>query len=375
MMRTWLLAALLAALTGCGAYWFYQNFSLVSDTTRIGFQGEARDNPLLAAERFLNTPTSPTKSLTHLTGLPPPSATLVMPAARFELSQQQISSLQAWVRAGGHLIVVPVDPQDADSKAEPDALLRPLGVYRVRKPVEARTSFLPTDVDLPAAPDFMQVSFSSGWTLQTRGTKPDFSVAGEGGTHLLRYRLDRGDLTVLSDAYFMQNGAIGRYDNAAFLWYLTHFPQPGEIWLIRGGDMPPLWQWLWVNAGMVLLSAALLLVAWLWSISHRFGPLRVEPPLARRRLLDHIDASGRFLWRHGQRAKLLNGARAGLLRVLESRHPGLASQPAAAISIHLADLSKSMPDTVQKVLFAQYAPNEYEFTEAIRLLETIRKSL
>ncbi|MES2367513.1 MAG: DUF4350 domain-containing protein [Pseudomonadota bacterium] len=370
--RPWLIAVLLAVLTGAAGYWFYRNFELVSDKVQIGYQGEARDNPLLAASRFLNTRSSPALSMPSLTGLPPTGATLVMPGERYEMGPQQAAQFLGWVRAGGHLIVIPADTEN--EKAQ-DWLLDGLGVRRVNNPAKSREPFVPTNVDIPAASDFMQVTFKPCTTLEYRNPKTHTVMVGDMGGHLLRYRLGAGDLTVLSDADFMRNSSIGRYDNAAFLWYLTHPQREGEIWLIYSGDMPPLWKWLGMNAWTVLVSAAALLIAWLWSSSRGLGPKRAMPSLARRRLLDHIVASGRFLWQQGQRAKLLNGTRAALLRMLESRHPALASLSPAALAIHLAELSKTTPDTIQKILFNQYAPNETEFTEAIILLETIRKKL
>lgn len=371
---SWFVAILLTVLIGSGGYWFYQNFALVPEKISIGFQGEARYNSLLAAERFLNTKASPAKSMAGLAGLPPSNGTLVMPTQPYELGPQQAGALLGWVRAGGHLIVVPA-ASAADNKTGQDWLLSGLGVRSVNNPARAREPFVPTNVDIPAASDFMQVSFKPCTTLEQRGTKTYSAGAGDMGGHMLRYRLGTGFLTVLSDADFMHNGSIGRYDNAAFLWYLTHYQRQGEIWLIYSGDMPPLWKWLGMNAWTVLVSAALLLVAWLWSGSRRFGPVRAAAPLARRRLLDHIEASGRFLWQQGQRAKLLNGARAALLRMLEARHPALAGLPAGEVAAHLAALSNSTPGAIQKALFDRYAPNEYEFTEAISLLETIRKTL
>ena len=47
-----LIAVLLVMLMGWGGYWFYQNFALVDEKTHVGYQGEARYNSLLAAQRF-----------------------------------------------------------------------------------------------------------------------------------------------------------------------------------------------------------------------------------------------------------------------------------------------------------------------------------
>jgi hypothetical protein len=373
-MRTWLLGGVLTVLMAWGGYWFYQNFSLVDQTVRIGFQGEALTNPLLAAERFLNSPSHPVKSLSRFVE-PPSNAMLVMTGSRIELGAHRSAALLAWVHAGGQLIVVPSNVPDDAAGAEPDALLQPFSVVRVLATLNPKWVYLPTDVILPAAPDFMQVSFAPGWKLLARGVKPAFSVMDETGTHLMRFKYGSGAVTVLSDAGFMQNDAIGRYDNAAFLWFLTHTRPAAPIWLVTAGDMPPLWKWLGTQAPLALLSASVLLVAWLWARSRRFGPLRAEAPLARRRLLEHIDASGRFLWRHGQRASLLNAARSAVWRVLEARHPAWARLPQVALTAHLAGLTQAPPAVLQLALFDPYAPNEYQFTEAISLLETIRKSL
>ncbi len=362
---------LLVILMGWIGYWFYQNFALVAEKTNVGYQGEARYNSLLAAQRFLNTKTSPTIGMTGLAGLPPTRGTLVVPTQRYDQGPQQANALLAWVRAGGNLIVVP--NQLSQPKTE-DWLLKGLGIRSVNKPAPIE-AYVPTNVDIAAVSDFMQVDFNPSSTLEYRGQAPQVMILGERGAHMLRYQLGAGVLTVLSDANFMQNGRIGRYDNAALLWYLTHYQRQGPIWLIYSGDMPPLWKWLAVHAWTVLISAGLLLLAWLRSCSRRLGPIRVDPPLARRRLLDHIEASGQFLWQKGQRVKLLSAVRAALLRRLEARHPALAALPPPQRVTRLAALIQAQPAAAEKALFDPFAPDEYEFTNAVNLLETIRKTL
>lgn len=368
-----LLAVLLVMLMGLGSYWFYQNFSLLPEKTYVGFQGEARYNSLLAAQRFLQTKTHSVKSMTGLVDLPPPSGTLVMPTQRYEQGPKQAHALLDWVRAGGNLIVVPT--QASEGSATQDWLLHGLGVRSVAHRPVGSEAYAPANVDIPAVSDFMQVDFKPCTTLEYRGHAPQVLVRGERGAHVLRYSLGAGVLTVLSDANFMHNAEIGRYDNAAFLWYLTHYQRQGDIWLIYSGDMPPLWKWLGTHAWTVLISAGVLLVVCLWSCGRRFGPIRLAPPLARRRLLDHIEASGQFLWQKGQRAKLLNGVREALSRRLEFRHPALAALPPDKRAAHLAELVQAPSAATQKALFDPFAPDEYEFTDAVNLLEKIRKTL
>lgn len=368
-----LITVLLVMLMGLGGYWFYQNFALLPEKTYVGFQGEARYNSLLAAQRFLHTKTLSVKGMTGLAGLPPINGTLVMPTQRYGQGPKQATALLDWVRAGGNLIVVPTASEKGS--ATQDWLLRGLGVRTVAHPPAGSENYAPTNVDIPAISDFMQVDFMPCTTLEYRGHAPQVLVRGERGAHVLRYRLGAGVLTVLSDARFMRNAEIGRYDNAAFLWYLTHYQRQGDIWLIYSGDMPPLWKWLATNAWTVLVSAGVLLAACLWSRSRRFGPIRVAPPLARRRLLDHIEASGQFLWQKGQRAKLLSGVREALLRRLASRHPALAALPPDQRATRLAELIQAPRASIQKALFDPFAPDEYEFTDTVNLLEKIRKTL
>ena len=368
-----LFAGLLVILMGLGGYWFYQNFAFLPEKTYVGYQGEARYNALLAAQRFLQTKTQPVKGMTGLVGLPPINGTLVIPTQRYGEGPKQANALLDWVRAGGNLIVVPTASTEKGSTTR-DWLLRGLGVRSVAHPAGSQ-NYAPTNVDIPAVSDFMQVDFMPCTTLAYHGKAPEILVRGEHGVHALRYRWGAGVLTVLSDARFMQNGEIGRYDNAAFLWYLTHYQRGGDIWLIYSGDMPPLWKWLATNAWTVLISAGVLLAACLWSCSRRFGPIRVAPPLTRRRLLDHIEASGQFLWQKGQRVKLLNGVREALLRRLESRHAALAALPPEQRATRLAELIQTPPANMQKALLDPFAPNEYEFTDAVNLLEKMRKTL
>ena len=367
-----LIVVLLVMLTGWGGYWFYQNFARVDEKTNVGYQGEARYNSLLASQRFLNTKTSPAKAMTGLVGLPSTHGTLVMPTQRYDQGPEQANALLAWVQAGGSLIVVPNAPSEGKA---PDWLLQGLGVRNVQHPYDSSVAYVPTNVDIAAISDFMQVDFNPSTTLAYRGQAPQVVIRGDRGAHMLRYPLGAGVLTVLSDANFMQNGRIGRYDNAALLWYLTHYQRDGDIWLVYSGDMPPLWKWLGMHAWTALISAGVLLVAWLWSSSRRLGPIRIAPPLARRRLLDHVEASGQFLWQKGQRVKLLNAVRVALMRRLEMRHPALAALPPPQRAIRLAALIQAEPATVQKALFDPFAPDEYEFTNAVNLLETIRKTL
>lgn len=370
-----LLGGLLAIVLAGGGVWFYNNFSLVSEAVNTGFKGEARFNSLLAAERFLTSEKHPARSMVSLVGLPPVSGTLVMPGQRFEVGPELAGKLLAWVRAGGHLLVTAQEASSGPDEHSRDWLLRSMGVSQAVVAGEEAGPSIPMDMDIPEADNFMQVTVPPRVVLQHTGIAPSRSIRGAYGAHVVQYTLGRGELTVLSDARFMTNASIGCFDNAAFLWLLTRNQAHGPVWLVYGGDMPPLWKWLGQHAWMVMVSAAVLFAAWVAQHRRRYGPLLTSPPAARRRLLDHIEASGRFLWRNGQHAALLAGARDALRRTLVHRHPVLAGLNQASLSRHLADLSGLPADSIEQALFTPYPGNEHEFTAAIHTLETIRKKL
>lgn len=370
-----LIGGLLAIVLAGGGVWFYNNFSLVSESVNTGFKGEARFNSLLAAERFLASEKHPAHSMVSLVGLPPVGGTLVIPGQRFEVGPELAGKLLAWVRAGGHLVVTAEEASSDPGENSHDWLLRSVGVSQSVVAGDETGPPIPVDMDIPEADDFIQVTFPSRIVLQHKGIEPSHSMRGAYGAHVLQYTLGQGELTVLSDARFMTNASIGCFDNAAFLWHLTRNQRQGPVWLVYGGDMPPLWKWLGQHAWMVMVSAAVLFAAWVALHRRRYGPLLTPLPLARRRLLDHIEASGRFLWRNGQQAALLAGARDALRRTLVHRHPVLVGLNQVSLSSHLADLSGLPADSIERALFTLYPGNEYEFTEAINTLETIRKTL
>lgn len=364
------------ALAGWASYWFYLNFSLVEEEVSAGFPPAAQQNPLLAAERFLAANLRRTKSQPSLGELPPADATLIMPGERFDVGPERAALLLDWVRAGGHLMVKAEQLGPGQERRRNDGLLAPLGVVPAFSDKVTETARQPLDVDLADADDFMQVQLSRNHLL-TSGNRvhPYDALGSEYGDHIVRYRLGKGVLTVLSDADFMENCLIGKYDNAALLWHLVSVRPQGEIWLVYAGDMPPLWKWIWERAWMVVLSSALLLAAWLVARGRRFGPPLPQPPVQRRRLLDHVRASGQFFWRTGHHEKLLHGAREALHRDLLLQHPGLAVRTKTKQAAQLAALSGHSEEDVFRAMFQPCVADEFEFTRTIQLLAKLRKKL
>lgn len=367
-----------------GGIWFYANFELVSEEREVGYRGEARFNQLLAARRFLQLDGA-ARTVQGIDELPPVSGTFIVPTNRYEMSVAQTRTLLRWVEQGGHLVVKPsarISQRaffDFDFDGEeggevlPDHLLAQLGVATIY-PKYSHAMVVPVDIDWPEANDFLQVDMLPLQRL-TVAKAPALVLEDEFGIYLARFARGKGHVTVIADMQFLNNPEIGHYDHAAFLWQLAHLHGEGPVWLVFKDTMPGLPAWLAEHAWQAVLSAALLLAVWLWFASMRFGPLLPVPALARRRLLEHIEASGRFLWRAGQAERLLKGVKQSLYRTLELRHPAWAGLPSAELYRRLAEVAHLPTEEVRAALLYLHAGNEHEFTKVVSTLEHLRKSL
>jgi len=363
----WTLAAVVALLGG--AVWFFSNFERVPDKEWTGYHGEARRNGFLAAERLLDRMGLRVRHLKTPIELRDLAAdgTLILPARRNALAPAERDRLLAWVEGGGHLIV------QSENRRLPDPVLDSLGVKRapVKTPPGQRR---PAEVRLPHAPDPLKVSFASGQTLAA--PEGAFRVEERGATPLVHFKRGRGQVTALTDFGFMRNAAIGQHDHAEFLWQLVRF-QPGTaaVFVFDDPQKLSLVQWLVDHAWAVLAAGALLLAAWLWRIAPRFGPMAPDPEPARRRLLDHLRASGRFQWSAGGAASLAEAAREAALRRVARAQTDFAALGPAERRARLAASFDLPAAEAERVLRRARDTSPAEFVAAMRVFQRIHERL
>jgi hypothetical protein len=117
----------------------------------------------------------------------------------------------------------------------------------------------------------------------------------------------------------------------------------------------------------VLVATFLLLGCWLWRIVPRFGPVPADPPPARRRLLDHLRASGRYLWTEGLRGQLAAAAREAALRRLARAQPDFAAASGSEKAARLAALASIPLEEAQRFLAAGGAAAQMRGADFIHL--------
>jgi hypothetical protein len=315
-----LVPVLVLAGLALGVVWFFRNYHQVPVKQIVPASGEARLRPFLAAERFAERMGLPARELRSLAELdaPAPRAVLLMPNRRQAIDPRRTKRLLAWVQRGGHLVI------EAELAGVPDPLLDAAGVRR-ETVGERRRSM----------------------ALRAPG-KPRFQSDGR----VVSVGYGKGLITAATSLNFARNEEIGKPGNAELLWtVLTLAPAPSLQVFFRPERLS-LWRFLVEHAAPALAGAFLLLGLWLWRIAPRFGPLPADAPPARRRLLDHLRASGRYLWTEGLRGPLAAAARDSALRRLARAQPDFAVASPGEQAARLAALAGIALEDAQRFIAA-----------------------
>jgi hypothetical protein len=361
--------AIVAVAAICaGAVWFFDNFEQVPVRDWTGYQGEARRNAFLAAERLL---VRMGMRVRHLKTPPelrelPVNGTLILPERRNALAPAERERLLAWVEGGGHLIV------EDENHRVPDPILDALGVKRepVKNPDKSRV----IEVRLPHAGEALKVEMHSLQSLVA--PQAIFRIQGKSAVHLVHFKHGRGQVTVLNDIAFMRNGPIGRNDHAEFLWQLVRFqPDTPAVFVFDNPQKLSLFAWLRDNVWAPMAAGAVLLALWLWHIAPRFGPMTSDPEPARRRLLDHLRASGRFQWSAGGAATLAEAAREAALRRVARTQADFAGLTVPERRERLAASFDLAPDEAGRLLRPAQNLQPGEFVAAMRVFQRIHERL
>lgn len=416
-MKRCLAVALLLALVGAGIWAAVHFTTWRTEKIHTRFEPEAIRNPMLAAQLLLE---KRGRTVSCQEGLPPdsmaldPAGAVLMLHRGHGFSPQQARRLGAFAEQGG-LLILEADEASASAarqravqeKEEPsntvasfalrDPLMERLGVRVIG--VKPRGLHKPgqdaEDGSDKAEDDGPMVDFKAAGEIKLHDGEVPFLVDADpwirlsdrfdravgvqqdkAGSHLLCFELGKGRVFVFTDLEGFTNHRIVKRDHAELLWELVkERPASGRIWLLRGDPSVGLMSWLAHHAWMALISLGAFVVVLFWKAAPRFGPLLPEPDAARRSLLEHVDASGRLLWKEGAGDRLVKVTRAALLSRIESTHPAWARLPMPQLQVQLAEFSRLPGQQLLRALFEDHYATPAEFTAAIRTLEHLRKLL
>ncbi len=309
-------------------------FTLEDESIWIGAKDAAREDSFLAYTRLLERMGAPASVGRDPSSLdaPPSRGTLLLGRPRLAyMTPARVNRIVRWVDAGGSLVVEP------EGEGIDDPLLDALGVARVfperddkgaRKNPPGFTGAPAVEtLDWPQLGRPLRARIAYPYSLRDTRARSDVRELRQGARVIaLTFASGEGRVTVMPGLGFLRNNQVGELDHAELGWRLASAQSPALIYLRM--QSPPLLDWIRRDAWPVALAGALLLVLWLGRIIPRFGPLEPaeEPP--RRSLLEHIVASGRFLWSRGAGGYLLEAVRERAVRVARKR--GMPTQAITA---------------------------------------------
>ena len=399
---TWITAGV-ALLGGLLAIWMFSSMERVQERIWIGYRGEARDNPWLAAERLLQRmgrPSARARSVPQLKALPP-DGMLVLPRRLASIDRAEQLRLLEWVEGGGHLVM------EAEAPSQPDPILEAAEVGRravtsaprrtspkspppppqakeaesgggggggAQAPARPKRPEGTVTATLPGAKAPLVVQASLWRTLEPKAAV--FTLAEGEVTWLAHLQRGAGRITVMNELGFANNSQIGLHDHAEFLWQLASLsPGRGAVTFFHSPAKLSLVDWLLQHAPEAIGAAATLLLLWLWRVVPRFGPIAPDPEPARKRLLDHLRASGRFQWAAGGAPALAEAAREAALRALQRAQPDFAALNADEREARLAAQFGLAPQASRMLLQPVRAATPSELVAATAVYQSIHEQL
>jgi len=395
-LRRGLLYTLVVVLILAGLYWLVQQLPWRTEEVDNGFSEEARRNPFLAAELFLqrqNVPVTSARGLSHLKDLPAPQGgTLLIFSNEGVLNGAQTETLWQWVEQGGHLIINANTYNDLSSGENRSPLFNRLGVAvhpvvenAKRNSLLSAVSFLfnqrvgkcldekhVMELAFEGEEAPLKVALNSHSVLENLSEAETVATSNNDGIQLMRYYVGAGIVTLLTDMSLWSNRYLVCYDHAYLLWNMV---SDGDVLILSHAYVPSLFSLLWQHAALAVSLLLLLLAAWLWQRSRRFGPLLMEDHSKRRSIIEHLHARAMFAWRNKYIDTLVEELRQAIRVRMVMRHSGYKKLTRNEQYESIARLCDMSPEDVAQAMTQTEFPKPQQLTELVQRLQQIRNRL
>lgn len=352
----------------------------------MGYKGEAKNNPFLAAQRYLRAEGKSVSSEHGLNHFDDSTAVIFLPPSSIN-TVGRAKRLLDWVEDGGHLVVMldggekggndfrknPNQRSVFDQELERpgvDYLLEQLDIgleQRSCVSFDQSVDLEGMDVDeweaLEEKDRVLLGSEKSEIVLNGESLEihhwanqgllydelydGDYGSGGEASEHhrFLSVSHVHGRVSWLSDARPFRNRYIGYAEHARILNELVGLSGPGTI-IFSSGEGDGLLSLLWRHFPLFIIALIIALGLWLWQHLPRFGPEQDVEYGGLREYSSQVRGIGRFLWHHKRDDVMLGALRASVNRGLSiqpgSSHEGIFDQLAERSGLPLESVIEAM---------------------------------
>lgn len=385
MNKTWkiiiiALSAIILLFISWGVKNYFDNTHLVKETIDIGFQGAARQNNFLAAQRlaeYYHMNSVSKKTLPAVISID--HTTLLISLESIPSSGPQLDALRNWVQDGGHLIcgaVNPVKEEDMLFLAQPlkDFLnIRSLSLSVGEEAAE----------EIQLGDEFFDVEMPLAFNCRLSGYQ---QVIKDGNGNLISGQRTLGDgkITLLGSIQIFNNDNLEKAQHAALLKsLLIQYDSSSFLLIYRRGTLSA-WQWLWENAMPVIILLIALIVAWVLQGSRRFGPSLPPYNYGSRKIMEHIEAMGRYMWGGKHQLHLVKCLRRRIRERVKRVYPAWYKMSLEQLAVELSRISgleknqvvaAFVPAEDEKFTRDSSFSREDHFYETVLTLKKIRESI
>lgn len=214
------------------------------------------------------------------------------------------------------------------------------------------------------------------------------------GVQWLQLQVGQGRVSVFKSFSLLENRALLDVDHLRFILRLLEVPEAGRatppdaaiavrathpgVTFLHPQSLPPFWLIAieTVPLGFAALLVCALLIVWYALV--RFGPVvPVFEPLGHSRLVEHIAASGRLVWRQRAERALIERLRKRLWRRIAQRYPGVVEENRAATLARIAARTHLPQQLIHQALYGIKGPffRRRRFLNTINAIQQVSRNL
>lgn len=421
-----LVIALGVLIIGFGFYAYNYLLEWRKEEVDTGPTREARKNPFLAAELFLNRlniETEVTRSFSLFDDMAlngeevGKSDTVIVINGRGAIKGRRFDNALSWIEQGGTLVTSTANPFIGLTVGD-DPLLAELDLEIVEmesedesadeeetsegesedpsanddeekedKPkvdlVEEILNALkedPCETDAPLSQvefagedETLEADFRADNYLDFYEQEPAGWISNETGVVLTYHEVDDGYVYVTVDNQIWTNSRIQCFDHAYVLWQLIN-PE-GKVWFVMNQESPSLTAMIWTASPAAVTAALLSLLLWLWKSGVRLGPVYRPKKIERRSFAEHIHANAVFLWRHQRPQILVDQLKKDILLRVGRRIRHFDSLDDSEQLDHLEQLTGLDRTEIHRAFFQPLEKYKQDFVVVCKTLKKIKEKL